>query len=168
MVCVFPARPASFCTGVAHHYTVNGNLQKRFTTVQVFTSPTEDHPRPTGRTCGTFLRTGQSVDGHHRRPKAQSSNLTMLGTAVKSEFYLHPSAIFVALTGFLLLLGTSYTAGLCFSSHDAKKIHQLRGLSFINAWTFFNRRFDFLRSNFNKTGQDLFSFQILQVSVSSD
>ncbi|KIM88310.1 hypothetical protein PILCRDRAFT_253602 [Piloderma croceum F 1598] len=44
-------------------------------------------------------------------------------------------------------------------------MYQLGGFSIINAWTFFNKRYEFLWSNFNKTGQDLFSFKVLQHKV---
>lgn len=42
-------------------------------------------------------------------------------------------------------------------------IHTLGGLSILTAWPFFSKRYDFLRANFQKTGQDLFKFHILQV-----
>jgi len=44
-------------------------------------------------------------------------------------------------------------------------IQPLGGFSIVTAWQFFDRRFDFLRSNFSKTGQNLFSFKVLQHSV---
>jgi hypothetical protein len=69
--------------------------------------------------------------------------------------------LWAAISSLLLVIGTSYA--YFYSSNDAKKIHRLKGFSVINAWTFFNKRYDFLRSNFDKTGQDLFSFKVLQV-----
>jgi sterol 14-demethylase len=70
----------------------------------------------------------------------------------------------VVLAAVLLGLATSY-AYTFVSGEDATKMHQLGGFSIINAWTFFNKRYEFLWSNFNKTGQDLFSFKVLQVSL---
>jgi len=48
------------------------------------------------------------------------------------------------------------------SSKDTNT-HELGGLSILTAWSFFSRRFDFLRYNFALTGQDAFSFKVLQV-----
>ena len=42
-------------------------------------------------------------------------------------------------------------------------IKPLGGFSIVTAWKFFDRRFDFLRANFSKTGQNLFSFKVLHV-----
>ena len=42
-------------------------------------------------------------------------------------------------------------------------IQPLGGLSILTAWQFFTRRYDFLKSNFSKTGQNLFSFKVLHV-----
>ena len=42
-------------------------------------------------------------------------------------------------------------------------IQPLGGLSIFTAWQFFTRRYDFLKSNFSKTGQNLFSFKVLYV-----
>jgi sterol 14-demethylase len=83
-----------------------------------------------------------------------------------TQFELHspwmPSPIVLGVV--LLALGTLYTYFFP-SQSEARKIHQLGGISIINAWTFFTKRYDFLRSNFNKTGHALFSFKVLQVSV---
>jgi len=38
-----------------------------------------------------------------------------------------------------------------------------RVISFVAAWPFFTRRYDFLKSNFEKSGKNFFSFKILQV-----
>jgi hypothetical protein len=38
-----------------------------------------------------------------------------------------------------------------------------RVASIIFAWPFFTRRYDFLKSNFEKTGRNFFSFKIMQV-----
>jgi hypothetical protein len=33
------------------------------------------------------------------------------------------------------------------------------------AWPFFTRRYDFIKSNFEKTGQNMFSFNVLHVRI---
>lgn len=52
-----------------------------------------------------------------------------------------------------------------FRSKKSADICELGGLSIFTAWPFFNKRYDFLKSNFAKTGQELFSFKVLQHSV---
>jgi sterol 14-demethylase len=42
-----------------------------------------------------------------------------------------------------------------------------RVVSIIFAWPFFTRRYDFLKSNFEKTGKNFFSFKIMQVRCSA-
>jgi hypothetical protein len=71
--------------------------------------------------------------------------------------------LLAAASSVLLILSTFYA--YLFSDSKANKIHELRGFSILNAWAFFNKRYDFLRSNFDKTGHDLFSFKVLQVSL---
>lgn len=44
-------------------------------------------------------------------------------------------------------------------------IRELGGLSVMTAWPFFSKRYDFLVSNFKKTGEKLFQFRVLQVSA---
>jgi hypothetical protein len=74
-----------------------------------------------------------------------------------------PSAGFLgAVSSLLLILSTSYVYS-AYSGNDPKKVHRIGGLSIINAWAFFNKRYDFLRTNFDKTGLHLFSFKVLQV-----
>jgi hypothetical protein len=48
--------------------------------------------------------------------------------------------------------------------HDAKSIYELGGFHFLHAIAFFSKRYEFLRSQFEQTGQKLFQFRILQVS----
>ncbi|KIM74625.1 hypothetical protein PILCRDRAFT_828049 [Piloderma croceum F 1598] len=74
-----------------------------------------------------------------------------------------------ALSSLLLCLGISYV--YLFPGIDAAEIHTLRGFSIVNAWTFLNKRYDFLRSNFEKTGHNLFAFKIMQhkvIAISGD
>jgi hypothetical protein len=69
-----------------------------------------------------------------------------------------------AVSSLLLFLSTWYS-WLYFSASGSNKIHRLGGFSIVNAWTFFNKRYDFLRLNRDKTGHDLFSFKLFQVSI---
>jgi hypothetical protein len=73
-------------------------------------------------------------------------------------------ALPAAVTGLLFVLGTLYAHSV-YSSNNTSKVYQLGGFSIVNAWTFFNKRYDFLRSNFDKTGHELFSFKVLHVSL---
>jgi hypothetical protein len=50
-----------------------------------------------------------------------------------------------------------------FGNRKDSDIHELGGLSILTAWPFFKRRSDFLKANFVKTGQKLFSFKVLHV-----
>ena len=101
------------------------------------------------------------------------STLTMLNATLDSELawfqtdlFGISSAIFLAvMTSFLLVISTSYAYPIFFAN-DTKKIHQLGGFSIVNAWSFFSKRYDFLRSNREKTGHALFSFKVFQVSIS--
>lgn len=74
-------------------------------------------------------------------------------TAVPQSSYALSAAIFLALVLYLAIL---------YSKKDTNP-HELGGLSILTAWSFFSRRFDFLRNNFTMTGQDAFSFKVLQV-----
>jgi hypothetical protein len=72
--------------------------------------------------------------------------------------------ILAALSGLLLILTTSY--GYFFPpDNSATNIHRLGGSAVANAWAFFNERYDFLRSNFDKTGHESFSFKMFHASV---
>ncbi|KAJ7784926.1 cytochrome P450 [Mycena maculata] len=46
-----------------------------------------------------------------------------------------------------------------------KEIHELGGVPLLNAWAFFTRRYDFLRETFQRTGETLFRFRVLQHRV---
>ncbi|KAF8069204.1 cytochrome P450 [Lyophyllum atratum] len=64
-----------------------------------------------------------------------------------------------------ILVAVAYPA--LFSSQKSTDIQELGGLSILTAWPFFSKRFDFLRENFKKTGQNLFSFKILHHTVTA-
>jgi hypothetical protein len=90
-------------------------------------------------------------------------NATLSSGLAQFESYLPWTPHFTLAAVLVGLLGTFY-AYFFSSDNDANKIHALGGFSVFNAWMFFNKRYDFLRSNFNKTGHDLFSFKVLHVS----
>ncbi|KAF9457599.1 cytochrome P450 [Collybia nuda] len=46
-------------------------------------------------------------------------------------------------------------------------VRKLPGLSILTAWPFFTRRHDFLKSNFTKVGEQLFTFKVLQHSITA-
>jgi hypothetical protein len=94
-------------------------------------------------------------------------NLTTCSEFVSFESHLPriASSGILAVAGFSLLLVLSTSYGCFFASVSDAKIHQLGGFSIINAWTFFIKRYDFLRTNFDKTGHNLFSFRVVQVSL---
>jgi sterol 14-demethylase len=101
-----------------------------------------------------------------------ASPMTMLNATLSSglaQFESHlpwtPHFTLAAVSSLLMgLLCTLLYAYFFSSGNDANKIRALRGFSVVNAWMFFNKRYDFLRSNFDKTGHDLFSFKVLHVS----
>lgn len=53
------------------------------------------------------------------------------------------------------------------SKRSQGKIHDLGGISIMTAWTFFTKRYDFLRHNFKTKGFQMFQFHVLQVSTST-
>ena len=76
--------------------------------------------------------------------------------------YTHSPVVLVAILSLLILAGTFYTPRELGSK---SQIPALGGLSIVNGWNFFVRRYDFLLSNFKKMGQPIFSFKVLQVSL---
>lgn len=67
------------------------------------------------------------------------------------------TAIFIALSIAVL--------SLLFRSSSDDKIYKLNGFYFVTAWSFFSKRYDFLKENFKKTGLKMFRFGLLQVSL---
>ncbi|KAF8221627.1 cytochrome P450 [Tricholoma matsutake] len=65
----------------------------------------------------------------------------------------------------ILLAAVTLYLAIFRTKHKDTDVHELDGFSILTAWPFFNRRFDFLMSNFAKTGETLFSFKVLQHSV---
>src|SRR5882672_9009831 len=100
------------------------------------------------------------------------SNVTVHSESEFASFQTHFPGILwsiflAAISAFLLAICTSLCSYVypLFSANGVKKMHQLGGLSIFNAWVFFNKRYDFLRSNQEKTGRALFSFKVFQASM---
>ena len=70
--------------------------------------------------------------------------------------------ITTAIVSVLLTVVISYST-LPKQSKDG--IYTLGGFSILTAWPFFTKRNDFLWENWKKTGQKLFQFNVLQVSL---
>lgn len=83
-----------------------------------------------------------------------------------SEFQQSTAAVPTATAvGVSLLLAILYPA--LFSSKKSTDIEELGGVSLFTAWPFFSRRFDFLKDNFAKTGENIFTFKVLHHSVTA-
>lgn len=65
-------------------------------------------------------------------------------------------ALVLAITGVYYALSSKYMG------HDFPK---LRGIQFYHAWNFFQRRYDFLRSNFKQNLGKSFSFNVLHHTI---
>lgn len=62
----------------------------------------------------------------------------------------------------LAILYLTYLALL--PQRKSTDIRKLGGFSILTAWPFFTKRHDFLKSNFAKIGEQLFTFNVLQVN----
>jgi len=83
-----------------------------------------------------------------------SPNLTVL----TPEWPPTQSAVFfTALAIVLITLAT-----LLRPSKSKAGVHDLGGIPVLTAWTFFTKRYDFLRKHFN-SGKKYFQFRVLQV-----
>jgi hypothetical protein len=71
----------------------------------------------------------------------------------------------VPVLGLLILLACwIYYPNWLQQFYETKSVYELGGFHLIHAISFFSKRYDFLRSQFERTGQKLFQFRILQVS----
>ncbi|RDB26903.1 Sterol 14-demethylase [Hypsizygus marmoreus] len=83
-----------------------------------------------------------------------------------SAFQQSPLALPTATAvGVGILLTVVYPA--LFSQRKSTDIPELGGLSILTAWPFFTKRHDFLKSNFAKVGEKIFTFKILHHSVTA-
>ncbi|TFK66690.1 hypothetical protein BDN72DRAFT_131613 [Pluteus cervinus] len=71
---------------------------------------------------------------------------------------------FIAAAGVVGLLSVFFYSTLFSSKKDG--IVEIGGVSStLTAWPFFTKRYDFLKSNFQKTGEAIFKFKILRYTV---
>lgn len=99
-------------------------------------------------------------------PPYKKHSTFMLNTTDSARYYFDSvnasSTVTWVIVPALVLLASGTFA---LSSPNRKhRVPTLGGLSIFNAWDFFVRRWDFLQSNFKRTGQQMFSFSVLQVS----
>jgi len=79
-----------------------------------------------------------------------------LPTAVVEGYGLYFTASLVGIVVPLLLF-------FSLRSTSNGKVYDLGGIPVLTAWTFFSKRFDFIQSNFKKSGGTIFRFRVLQV-----
>jgi len=60
-------------------------------------------------------------------------------------------------------LGVLLCSFIFFRKRTDGKIHHLGGIPLLTAWTFFTRRWDFVRGHFASTGGKMYKFRVLQV-----
>ena len=92
------------------------------------------------------------------------------GTTPSSGWYSTFQEASITFSTAALLAGTvllTVVYPTFFGSKDGTGIRQLGGLSVFTAWPFFKQRYDFLKSNFATTGENIFSFKVLHVSLRS-
>ncbi|KAF7979339.1 hypothetical protein HWV62_42761 [Athelia sp. TMB] len=78
------------------------------------------------------------------------------------ESLVDSKAVFITAAAGLLIVTLSTYRLQSTVQHDKSGIYELGGWSRFTAWPFFSRRYDFLHSNWEKTGQELFQFRVLQ------
>ncbi|KAF7968863.1 hypothetical protein HWV62_29186 [Athelia sp. TMB] len=81
------------------------------------------------------------------------------------ESLVDSKAVFITAAAGLLIVTLSTYRLQSTVQHDKSGIYELGGWSRFTAWPFFSRRYDFLHSNWEKTGQELFQFRVLQHTV---
>lgn len=91
-----------------------------------------------------------------------NSTLTSFSQQIRDSSW--PPATQAALALFLGA-GLSLLLSNIVSKRGQGKIRDLGGISIVTAWTFFTKRYDFLRHNFKTKGYKMFQFYVLQVSV---
>lgn len=70
----------------------------------------------------------------------------------------HISTIAIATLG--VILGSVYVL----RTKQDGNVYDLGGIPIVTAWTFFTKRWDFLRGHFANTGGKMFRFRVMQVS----
>ncbi|KAF8156012.1 cytochrome P450 [Crassisporium funariophilum] len=70
-----------------------------------------------------------------------------------------------SVTAILVALSIAFLSTLISGGRSNDKVYDLGGVSIITAWTFFTKRYDFLRGHFKATGEKIFRFRVLQHRV---
>jgi len=87
-------------------------------------------------------------------------NSTILSSVAGEDNQLVTGAI-----GAAAILVTTAAYYALRSKHDEHEFPKLRGIQLYHAWNFFQRRFDFLQSNFDRSFGRSFSFKVLHHTV---
>ena len=101
-----------------------------------------------------------------RKAECSFTPLSMFNetSVARDRIVLPPPSFALCLAAALFAVVTLFS--VIFSSNISKdtEIYELGCLSILTAWPFFRRRYDFLKSNFAKTGLNMFSFKVLHVT----
>ncbi|KAG6887785.1 hypothetical protein C0995_012765 [Termitomyces sp. Mi166 len=76
-----------------------------------------------------------------------------------------PSLAFLAAAVVVALVAAPALRILFLNTRSSGPIRDLNGISFLVAWSFFTKRYDFMWSNFKKTGAKMFRFRVLNHTV---
>ena len=87
-------------------------------------------------------------------------NSTVLRFVSSEDSQFVPGAIGVA-----AILATTAICFVLSSGDKEDEFPKLRGIQLYHAWNFFQRRYDFLRSNFKRNSGKSFSFNVLHHNV---
>jgi len=87
-------------------------------------------------------------------------NATILGNLHTSGSFSKPANSYAWLLATLIL--TIFSFYLLRTTSDGK-LYDLGGIPILTAWTFFSKRYDFMRDNFKLSGGLPFRFRVLQV-----
>ena len=74
-------------------------------------------------------------------------------------------ASITSLTAIFITLSICILTAIFRPNSSEDKIHNLSGSHLVATWKFFDKRYDFMRDQFKKTGLTMFSFRVFQVSV---
>ena len=77
------------------------------------------------------------------------------------EWGIETHIITIAIATLGIILGSSYVL----RTKKDGNVYDLGGIPIVTAWTFFTKRWDFLRGHFSYTGGKMFRFRVMQVSL---
>ena len=89
-----------------------------------------------------------------------AGNVTLTNVLAPSQW----GASITSLTAIFITLSICILTAI-FRPSSEDKIHNLSGSHLVATWKFFEKRYDFMRDQFKKTGLTMFSFRVFQVSV---